>query len=125
MEILQRRRSPRVVTLRGSRFVFPAAWGDGPMAPPNKHLQKLRSASAVPGFIFHGIRHTLRARFARLGVAPHVSERVLGHALVGMEAQYTATGVEFIPEMRKASRPGPILQAAPLAGVRPEGSIPA
>ena len=102
IEVLSRRRSSKLVGITTGQFVFPAARGDGHMMRPTKHLTKLKLESHVRTFMPHGIRHTLRARLARLGVPPHVAEQVLGHSLRGMEGQYTATGVEFLPEMREA-----------------------
>lgn len=102
LAVLERRRSDKVVSLLRAQFVFPAARGKGYMTRPTKHLSKLKISSGVRTFMPHGIRHTIRARFARAGVAPHVAELVLGHALRGMEGQYVSTGVEFIPEMRAA-----------------------
>jgi integrase len=100
--VLRRRRSAPVVTLARGRFVFPAARGAGHLTRPTKLLSALKRAADVPSFMPHGVRHTIRARLARLGVAPHVAELVLGHALRGMEGQYVGTGVEFVGEMRDA-----------------------
>jgi integrase len=114
--ILKRRKASPVVSMDSAKFVFPAARlgrppkgekkkGErkvGHLARPTKALSALKLAAKVPEFMPHGIRHTIRARLARLGVAPHVAELVLGHALRGMEAQYTGTGVEFLAETRNA-----------------------
>jgi integrase len=82
--------------------VFPATRGKGHLVRPTNALAELKEDAGVPTFMFHGIRHTLRARLARLGVAPHIAELVLGHALHGMESQYVGTGVTFLAEMREA-----------------------
>jgi integrase len=103
VDILRRRRSAtRVIGIHRARYVFPAVRGLGHMTRRTKVLTRLKRVSGVENFMPHGIRHTIRARLARLGIAPHVSERVLGHTLRGMEGQYTGTGVEFLPEMRDA-----------------------
>ncbi len=102
VDVLERRRTAKVVSLTRGRFVFPAVRGAGHVSRPTKRLSKLKRTSGVHTFMPHGIRHTIRARLARAGVAPHVGELILGHALRGMEGQYTGTGVEFLGEMRAA-----------------------
>ena len=103
VETLRRRRTAsRVVDMYRARFVFPAVRGVGHITRRTKVLTRLKRVSGVENFMPHGIRHTIRARLARLVVAPHISERVLGHTLRGMEGQYTGTRVEFLPEMGSA-----------------------
>jgi integrase len=97
-----RKDGAKVVDIARAAFVFPAHRGKGHMLRPTKILTKIKKASGVEDFMPHGIRHTVRAKLARLGVAPHVAEMVLGHALRGMEGVYVSTGVSFIGEQRAA-----------------------
>jgi integrase len=102
LEILRRRRDVKVVALAGSGLVFPAARGGGYVARSSVRLLAIKRASGVADFKPHGIRHTIKGRFARLGVAPHIAEAVLGHAIPGMAGQYTGTRVLLLDEQRAA-----------------------
>lgn len=102
LEILRRRRDVKVVALAGSGLVFPAARGDGYVARSSARLLAIKKACGGKDFTPHGTRHTLKGRFARLGVAPHIAEAVLGHALTGMQGQYTGTRVMLLDEQRAA-----------------------
>jgi integrase len=44
--------------------------------------------AALPGWTYHDLRRTARSLMARAGVRPDVSERVLGHAIQGVEGVY-------------------------------------
>jgi integrase len=105
LAILKRRRRERdeakVLDLRRAKYVFPASRGAAFMARPTKVLSEVKRKTGAD-FFPHAIRHELKARLARLKVAPHVAERVLGHAMRGMEATYTSTGVAFLDEQRTA-----------------------
>ena len=39
-------------------------------------------------FVLHDLRRTARSLMSRAGVLPHISERVLGHAMKGVEGTY-------------------------------------
>jgi hypothetical protein len=39
-------------------------------------------------WVLHDLRRTARSLMSRAGVLPHVSERVLGHAIPGVEGVY-------------------------------------
>jgi integrase len=49
---------------------------------------RLDAASGVSGFTLHDLRRTARSLMSRAEVRPDVAERVLGHALRGVEAVY-------------------------------------
>jgi integrase len=42
----------------------------------------------VPGWVLHDLRRTARSLMARAGVRPDIAERVLGHAIAGVEGVY-------------------------------------
>lgn len=46
----------------------------------NKPKIKLETLSGVSDWTWHDLRRSLRSGLSRLGVAPHVAERVIGHA---------------------------------------------
>jgi len=43
---------------------------------------------ALPHWTLHDIRRTCRTLMSRAGIAPHIGERVLGHAIPGVEGVY-------------------------------------
>jgi integrase len=43
---------------------------------------------SLPHWTLHDIRRTCRTLMSRAGVAPHIGERVLGHAIAGVEGVY-------------------------------------
>ncbi|HEE0040048.1 TPA: site-specific integrase [Citrobacter freundii] len=49
----------------------------------------------------HDLRRTCKTKMAELGVAPHVSEKILGHKLTGMLAVYDQ--YDYIPEQQAAA----------------------
>ena len=51
-------------------------------------------------WVLHDLRRTARSLLSRAGVVPHISERVLGHALPGVEGIYDRHGYE--PEIAEA-----------------------
>ena len=76
-----------------SAYVFPAEFGDGPADPKlltrsmSRH-HKLFKRAGVDAFVLHDLRRTVRSGLSRLGVPPHISERVLNHAQPGIVATY-------------------------------------
>lgn len=85
-------------------YVFPA-YGreDGIFSGFGKSKRKLDSVSGVTGWTLHDLRRTAATGLARLGVAPHVIERILNHTsytLGGVAGIYNRFGYE--PEMRAA-----------------------
>ena len=49
----------------------------------------------------HDLRRTCKTKMAEIGVAPHVSEKILGHKLTGMLAVYDQ--YDYIPEQQAAA----------------------
>lgn len=85
--------------------VFPPAAEkeDRPMA--NSVLVSLASqagkAMGISDWSMHDLRRTCKTKMAELGVAPHVSEKILGHKLAGMLAIYDRH--EYIAEQKEAA----------------------
>ena len=82
--------------------VFPARGNDS--ASPSgfsKSKRRLDAASEVADWTLHDLRRTAATGMARLGVAPHVVERILNHTtgvLGGVAGIYNR--FEYLPEMR-------------------------
>jgi integrase len=76
-----------------SDFVF-AGRDDGPINSMTKYKRRLdesveRAAEkSVPNWTIHDLRRTARTLMSRAGVRPEISERVLGHAILGVEGVY-------------------------------------
>jgi integrase len=65
------------------------------------HLkQEIDHKSGVTGWTLHDLRRTARTNWSRLGIAPHVSELMLGHARKGIEGTYDHWS--YLPERREA-----------------------
>jgi len=65
--------------------------------------RRLDALSGVTGWRLHDLRRTIVSGMARLGVAPHVADRVLNHTagtIKGVAAVYQR--YEFLPERKKA-----------------------
>jgi integrase len=76
-------RTPRIT---GSAYVFTAIGGRYYAYAHRK--RELDRASGVHGWRIHDLRRTAKTLLARAGVAPHISERCLGHVVGGVEGVY-------------------------------------
>ena len=78
-------RQPRVY---GCNYVFPGR-GRGHINGFTKRMTALRAKlPPMPQWQLHDLRRTARSLLSRAGVTPHISERVLGHAIGGVEGVY-------------------------------------
>jgi integrase len=68
-------------------YVF-AGRGDGPINGMSKGKARLDKSSGVSGWRIHDLRRTARSLMSRAGVRPDIAERVLGHAIAGIEGVY-------------------------------------
>ena len=50
--------------------------------------QDFRAATNFPDFRLHDLRRTARSLMSRAGIRPDIAERVLGHAIVGVQGTY-------------------------------------
>jgi integrase len=94
---------------RSTIWVFPAANGSGnPVSGFSRAKANLDKALAADGHPLaawraHDLRRSAASGMARLGIAPHVIERVLNHAsgqISGVAATYNRIG--YLPEKRHA-----------------------
>jgi len=85
-------------------LVFPALGREsGSFSGFSKSKHRLDAASGVASWTLHDIRRTVATGLARLGIAPHVVERILNHTsytLGGVAGIYNRFG--YLPEMRAA-----------------------
>jgi integrase len=65
-----------------------AGRGDSAINGFSKSKARLDAASGVTGWRFHDLRRTARSLMSRAGVRPDIAERVMGHAIVGVEGVY-------------------------------------
>ena len=73
--------------LLGNPYVF-AGRGRVPMSAFSKRKRKLdRKLPDLPNWTLHDLRRTARSLLSRV-VKPHIAERVLGHAIIGVEGIY-------------------------------------
>jgi integrase len=89
----------------GEGYVFPSRRqaSDQPASGFSHAKARLDRLSGVKGWRLHDLRRTVASGMARLGVLPHVIERVLNHvtgSLGGVAGVYNRFGYE--PEMRRA-----------------------
>ena len=85
------------------RLVFPSRGNDGTVSGFSKWKSELDEISEVEGWRLHDIRRTTATGMARLGVPPHVVERILNHTsgtFGGVAGIYNRFG--YLPEMREA-----------------------
>jgi integrase len=63
---------------------------------------QLDKLSGVTGWTLHDLRRTFRTNLGRLGVAPHVAERLVNHVSAQSEMELTYNPYAYMPEMRDA-----------------------
>jgi integrase len=83
-------------------FVFSVS-GTKPFKQFSKAKRQLDDLSGVTGWRLHDLRRTCVSGMARLGVAPHVADKILNHqsgTISGVAAVYQRH--EFLPERRHA-----------------------
>lgn len=66
----------------------------------DKELSKAMNGKVIPPWVLHDLRRTAKTLMQRAGVEPHISERVLGHVVPGIEATYDRYG--YASEKRDA-----------------------
>jgi integrase len=87
---------------RRGPFVF-SIFGNKPYTAFSDVKPKLDKLSGVTGWRLHDLRRTCVSGMARLGVAPHVADKILNHqtgTISGVAAVYQRH--EFLPERREA-----------------------
>jgi integrase len=72
-----------------SKWVFPAARGNGPLAGFTELRKRFYEASGTkPDWHIHDLRRTSKSLMSRAGVKPHISAQCLGHEIGGVEGVY-------------------------------------
>ncbi len=83
----------RIQSYHGGDFVF-SETGEAPINGFSKCKSRLdarvteKRGSPIPDWVAHDLRRTAKSIMARCKVPPHISERVLGHAIAGVEGVY-------------------------------------
>ena len=72
----------------GNPFVFAGRGGVAFNAFSDRKAELVAKLPGLPGWTLHDLRRTAKSLMAKAGVLPHVSERVLGHAISGVEGVY-------------------------------------
>ncbi len=87
--------------LDGSPFVFPGRLSGSPISSFSVALKTAHAISGTTAWTWHDCRRTARTGMARLGVLPHIGERVLNHAVAGKIAKIYDVH-KYQPEVRRA-----------------------
>ena len=76
--------------IEGNPYVFTAARGAGPFNSFSEWKAQLDARLPAPlaHWTIHDLRRTARSLLSRAGVRPDISERVMGHAIPGVEGVY-------------------------------------
>jgi integrase len=79
-----------VPRIKDNPHVFAAGVGNGPFNSFSQRKQELDEMlpKAMPPWVLHDLRRTARSLMSRAGVQRDISERVMGHAIVGVEGVY-------------------------------------
>ena len=80
--------------MKGNPHVFPGRRGDGPMAgfSPLKRTLDAKITEPLDHWTLHDLRRTARSLMSEADVRPDIAERVLGHAITGVEGVYDRHG---------------------------------
>jgi integrase len=74
--------------IAGNPYVF-AARGSGPFNSFSQRKEELdKKLSRMPAWVIHDLRRTARSLMSRAGVRPDIAERIVGHAIRGVEGVY-------------------------------------
>src|SRR4029077_14278553 len=68
--------------------VFPAAHGGGYVSGWSKMKRAFDRKVKIAPWAFHDLRRTARSLMSRAGVSSDIAERVMGHAIAGVEGVY-------------------------------------
>jgi integrase len=68
----------------------------------SKPKKALDALSGVTNWTLHDLRRTFRSNMARLGVAPHIAERLVNHISAQTDMERVYDQYKYLPEMRLA-----------------------
>jgi integrase len=74
--------------LASNPYVFAASRGNGPMNAFSRAKRVFDGRCGVTGWTLHDLRRTARSLMSEAGVSSEHSERVMGHAIAGVEGVY-------------------------------------
>jgi integrase len=74
--------------LAGNPYVFAGRGGGSLNAFAQRKQELAAELPDMPPWVLHDLRRTARSLLSRAGVRPDISERVLGHAIAGVEGVY-------------------------------------
>ena len=84
-------------------YLFPGRTHTKPFCGWGKAKATLAELSGVFGWTLHDIRRTFRSNLGKLGVAPHIAERVVNHISARSDMERTYDVYTYLPEMRDAA----------------------
>ena len=88
---------------RNDNLLFPARGRSTPFNGWSKAKRELDAACQIAAWTLHDLRRTYSTNLSKLGVQPHITERLLNHAtgqISGVAAVYNRWS--YLPEMREA-----------------------
>ena len=84
-------------------LLFPAKdKPDRPFSGWSKGKAALDKLCGVTGWTLHDLRRTFRSNLGKLGVAPHIAERLVNHISARTDMEKTYDLYRYLPEMREA-----------------------
>jgi integrase len=86
--------------IEGNPFVFASDRTDHAMVGIGKFQNRFSEACALPHWTLHDLRRTARSLMARAGVNREIAEKIMGHALPGIEGTYNR--FDYAPEKAHA-----------------------
>jgi integrase len=91
--------------LASNPFIFPGR-SDGPLAGFSERHASFKASCSVDGWTLHDCRRTARSLMSRAGVLSEHAERVLGHAIAGVEGTYNrhAYTAEMADALKRLAR---------------------
>jgi integrase len=110
-------------------LLFPARGKpDQPFNGWSKGKAALNELCGVTHWTLHDLRRTFRTNLGRLGVAPHIGERLVNHISARTDMEQVYDLHKYLPEMREAmnrweSHLRTILSGIPLPGEHGENSL--
>ena len=88
---------------RQSGILFPARGkASTPFNGWSKSKKALDKLCSIPHWTLHDLRRTFRTNLGRLGVAPHIAERLVNHISARSEMEIVYDQYKYLPEMRQA-----------------------
>ena len=86
--------------IRGSELLIPYQTGLPNRAAGQAFSNNIGQLKGMDHFTLHELRRTCATQLADLGVQPHVTEKILGHAMQGVMGIYNRH--EYCDEQREA-----------------------